>query len=60
MRHILDMLDLIKAEVKHSQIAKVVQALDVRDEVIVEVEIGHVGRDGRGEVDARYLVLTET
>lgn len=37
MRHILDMLNLIEAEIQGRQI-ELIEVLDLRDEVIVEVE----------------------
>ena len=46
------MLDLIKAEVQARQVFEIVQALDVRDEVIVEIEIYQRSGDICGEGDA--------
>lgn len=53
------MLDLIKAEVQTSQIAEIVEALDVRDEVIVEIQLGQIRGDARGNIDTGDLILAE-
>lgn len=59
MRHILNVLDLVEAEVQRRQV-EFLEVLDVRDEIIVEIEFfqrcGNVG----WELDARYFVLAET
>ena len=54
------MLDLVEAEIEDSQVVKLFQALGEGNKVIVEVELrqrlGNIGR----ELNASYLVLTET
>jgi hypothetical protein len=57
MRDILNMLDLIKAQIQARQIMKLVQTLEMRNEVIVEVEFGQAGGDVGRKFDACYLVL---
>lgn len=52
MRDILDMLDLVEAQIQAGQVMEPLQALDVGDEVIVEIEFGQTGGDIRREVDA--------
>lgn len=39
--------------------ARLVKAIDVLNEVIVEIELGQVARDVGREFDARDLVLSE-
>lgn len=60
MLDVLDVLDLVEAEVQTRQVARVLEAFDVRDEVVVEVELGQGLGDVRGQCDARYLVLAKT
>lgn len=60
MRDILDMLNLIKAEIEIRQIPELIKTFDMRDEVIVEIELGQVRRDVGGKFDARDSVLAET
>lgn len=59
MRHVLDMFDLIITQVETGEIMKVVQALDMRNEVVVEIEVDQVLRDFRRECDSVDLILTE-
>lgn len=60
MRNILDMFDLIKAEIQTRQVPALVEPLDVRNEIIVEINLGQVpGYEGR-ELDSGYLVLAES
>lgn len=40
--------------------ARLIEAIDVLDEVIVEIELGEVTRDVGREFDARDLILSET
>ena len=49
MRNILDMLDLIETQIQTGQVMEIVQALDVRDEIVVEIEVDEVLRDFRWE-----------
>jgi hypothetical protein len=58
MRDILNMLDLVEAQIQARKALEVLQTLDVRDEVIVEIELGQTFGDIGREVNARYLVLT--
>lgn len=39
MRDVLDMLDLIKTQVQTRQGTKVIQTLDVRNQVIVQIKV---------------------
>lgn len=59
MRHVFNMLDLIKAQIQTRQPAKIIQALNVRDQIIVEIEVDQVRCDLGGNSDSRYLVLTK-
>jgi hypothetical protein len=59
MFHILDVLDLIEAQIEAGQVVEVLQALDVRNEVIVEIKFGQGLAEIGWEVDACYLVLAE-
>lgn len=59
MRHILDVLNFVKAEVQGRQV-EFIEVLDMRDEIIVEIEFFQ-RRDNIGwELDARYFILAET
>lgn len=53
------MLDLIEAQIEAGQVDELVQALDVRNEVIVDIKfrqcLGEIG----WEIDACYLVLSQ-
>ena len=49
MRNILDMFDLIETQIQTGQVMEIVQALDVRDEIVVEIEVDDVLRDFRWE-----------
>lgn len=59
MCHVLDMLDLIVTQVETGEIMEVIQALDMRNEVIVEIEVDQVLRDFWRECDSVDLILTE-
>lgn len=59
MRHILDMLNLVKAEVQGRQV-EFIEVLDMRDEIIVEIEFFQRRGDIGWELDASYFVLAET
>lgn len=59
MCHVLDMLDLIVTQVETGEIMEVIQALDMRNEVIVEIEVDQVLRDFWRERDSVDLILTE-
>lgn len=52
MRDILDMFDLVEAQIQAGQVMELLQALDVGDEIIVEIKFGQTGGDIRREVDA--------
>lgn len=60
MRNVLDMLDFIKTQVQTRQREKIVQALDVADQVIVQIEVDQLGGDFARDVDSGYLVLAKT
>lgn len=53
------MLDLIVTQVETGEIMEVIQALDMRNEVIVEIEVDQVLRDFWRECDSVDLILTE-
>jgi hypothetical protein len=55
----LDVLDLIEAEVEGGKFRKAFEAFDVRDEVVVEVEVANSGVEVRWEVGFRDLVLAQ-
>lgn len=59
MRHILDVLNLVKAEVQGRQV-EFIEVLDMRDEIIVKIEFFQRRGDIGWELDARYFVLAET
>lgn len=59
MRHVLDMLNLIITQVETGEIMEVVQALDMRNQVIVEIEVDQLLRDFRRKRDSVDLILTE-
>lgn len=59
MRNILNMLDLIKTQIQNRQTPKLVQALDMRDEVIIQIQLGQLLCSGRGGFDSRDLILPE-
>lgn len=52
MRHILDVLDLVKAQIQASQVLELVESFDMGDEIIVEVEFFQGRGDIRWEFDA--------
>lgn len=54
------MLDLIKTQVEAGQVMEIVQAFDVRDEVVVKIKLDQVLRDFWREGDSVDLILTET
>jgi hypothetical protein len=59
MRHILNVLNLVEAEVQRRQV-ELIEVLDVRDEIIVEIELFQRRGDIGWELDTGYFVLTET
>lgn len=59
VRHILDMFNLVEAQIEQRQIGQVVEALDVTDKVVVEIEFPEGCAEGGGEFDAADLVLAE-
>lgn len=59
VRHILDMLDLVEAEVQDGEVAEFIEIFDVRNEIIVEVQFFERGGDIRREFNAGDLILTE-
>lgn len=60
MRHVFDMLYLIVTQVETSEIMEVVQAFDMRNEVIVKIKVDQLLRDFRRECDSVDLILAET
>lgn len=60
MRHVLDMLDLVEAEVQARQVHELGQALDTGDQVVVQIEVcEHLGETGE-TVDGLDRILAET
>jgi hypothetical protein len=47
----LDVLDLVEREVERGEFGEGVEALDVRDKVVIEVDFGEGRRDDVGYVD---------
>jgi DNA-directed RNA polymerase specialized sigma subunit len=41
MRDVLDVLDLVEAQIQAGQITEFIQTLDVRDKVVIEVQFFH-------------------
>jgi hypothetical protein len=60
MLHILYVLDLIEAQIEAGQVSELLQALDVRNQVIVEIKFRQGLAEIGWEVDACYLVLAQT
>lgn len=56
----LDLLDLVEAQVQTGEVRKCVKALDVRNEVVVQVEVFEGGAEGRRKFDMGDLVLAQT
>ena len=54
------MFDLIKADVQTGQILEIIETLDVRDEIIVEIQLGEIRSNARGYVDLGDLILAES
>lgn len=59
MLHILNVLDLIEAQIEARQVSELLQTLDVRNEVIVEIKFRQGLAKIGWEVDACYLVLAQ-
>lgn len=60
MVDVLDMLDLVEAQVQTGEACKCVKSFDMGEEVIVEVEVLEGWTEGRRELDMGDLVLTQT
>ena len=60
MVDVLDMLDLIEAQVQTGEMCKCIQPFDLREEVVVEVKVFERRAESRGELDMGDLVLTKT
>lgn len=60
MCHILDMLNLVEAEVQADEIVELVQTLDVGNEVVVEIKFLQRGGDIGGKVAAVDFILAQT
>lgn len=49
MRHILDVLDLVKTQIQARQVLELIEPFDMGDEIIVKVKFfqgsGHIGRE---------------
>lgn len=59
VRDVFDMLDAVEAQVQAREVGQLVEALNVADEVIVQVEFFQIGAEVFGEFNARDVVLTE-
>lgn len=59
MIHILDMLDLVEAQIEACEMYKGVQAFDVWYKVVVEVYLSQWRAEIRWKLDMRDLVLAE-
>lgn len=55
----LDMLNLVEAQIQVVKLRELVEAFDVRDQVVVEVELLQGGAQGLRKFDRRDLILTE-
>lgn len=53
------MFNLVEAQIEQRQIGQVVEAFDVTDQVVVEIEFPEGCAEGGGEFDAADLVLAE-
>lgn len=60
MADTLDVLDLVEAQVEADELDEAVQALDVLEEVVVEVNVLQGGAPRIREVDAGDLILPQT
>ena len=60
MIHILDMLDLVEAQIEACEMYQGIQAFDVWDKVVIEVHLSQCRAEIRRELDMRDLVLAET
>jgi hypothetical protein len=59
MREALDVFYLVEGQVEGDEVCEGVEALDVRDEVVVEVDFGEGGGEDGGDVDCFDFVLAE-
>ena len=56
---VLDVLELVVAEVEAGEGGAFVEAFEVLDQVVVEFELGELGCEARRQLDLLYAVLTE-
>lgn len=59
MIYVLNVFDLVEAKVKAGEVREGVQTFDVRDQVVVEVEVFQCRGKGRREMDGGDVVLAE-
>jgi hypothetical protein len=55
----LDVFDFVEGEVERGEFGEGVEALDVRDEVVIEIYFGECGCGVTGNVDGFYAVLSQ-
>lgn len=60
MCHILDMLNLVEAEIQAGEIVELLQTLDMGNEVVVEIKFLQRGGDVGGKVDTVDFILAQT
>lgn len=58
MIDLLDMLDLVEAQVQARKFDKLLQAFDMRDQVVVKVEFGEGRCKAREPFNRLYAILT--
>ena len=54
------MFDLVERKIQRCELSEGIQALDVCDQVVIQIEILQSGSNGLWELDSRDLVLSET
>lgn len=59
VREALDVFDLVEGEIKGGEFGEGVEAFDVCNEVVVQVDFGEGWGGVGGKVDGFYAVLTE-
>jgi len=59
VRNVLDVLELVVAEVETGEGGAVFEAVGVLDQVVVELELDELGREGLGELDLLDGVLAQ-
>lgn len=59
MGDVLNVFDFVEGKVERGKAGESVEAFDVRDEVVIEIDFEQGGAEGGGEVDGCYGVLSE-